>query len=135
MAWVTPKTNWVNGDYFNLDPDYERIKGNCEHLRQLIEEIYNADPTSTVLETVSVDGYPTAAFFNKISTSIDGMMRYYTLKGGQSTRRYQNNGVAWNAQELNAIENNQLLLYNALTGQKSCLRRLQYTLGGVKLGS
>lgn len=26
MAWVTPKTNWVDGDYFNINPDYNRIK-------------------------------------------------------------------------------------------------------------
>ena len=135
MAWITPKTDWVNGDYFNLDPDYDRIKGNCEYLRQLIEDIYNTNPTSTVLDTVSVDGYPTATFFNNIVATIDAMMRYYTMNGGQSTRRYQANGVGWSAHELNVIENNQLLLYNALTGQKSCLRRLQYTLGGVKLGS
>lgn len=35
MAWVTPKTNWVDGDYFNINPDYNRIKGNIEYLLTL----------------------------------------------------------------------------------------------------
>lgn len=38
MAWTTPKTNWVDGDYFNLNPDYNRIKGNIEYLIALSEE-------------------------------------------------------------------------------------------------
>ena len=41
MGWTPPKTNWVNGDAFNLDPDYNRIKGNIEYLIALSEEMYS----------------------------------------------------------------------------------------------
>lgn len=135
MAWITPKTNWIDGEYFNLNPDYERIKGNIEYLIELSKELY-PDYSHPLLETASIDGYPTVSFFNKVITATRLMLsECYSPKGSQSMRSYQTNGVAWNAAELNAIENNHLLLYNALRGQKECLPRLQITLGGVKIGS
>ena len=28
MGWTTPKTNWVDGEVFTIDPDYKRIREN-----------------------------------------------------------------------------------------------------------
>lgn len=134
MAWITPKTNWVDGDYFNLNPDYNRIKGNIEYLIELSKEMY-ADYSSPTLETVSIDGYPKVSFFNNVVNSTKAILNNcYSPKGHKSMRVYSSNNVGWNAAELNAIETNHLLLYLALTGQKSGIRRLQYTLGGAKIG-
>ena len=135
MAWVTPKTNWVDGDYFNLNPDYNRIKGNIEYLIDLSKEMY-PDYISPTLESASIDGYPKASFFNNVVNSTKAILNNcYAPKGNKSMRVYSSNGVGWNAAELNAIEENHLLLYQALTGQKSGIRRLQITLGGAKIGS
>lgn len=135
MAWITPKTNWIDGEYFNLNPDYERIKGNIEYLIEISKEIY-PDYSTAPLETVNIDGYPTVAFFNRVVGATRTILsNCYSPRGTRSMRTYQANGIAWNAAELNAIENNHLLLYHALRGQKECLPRLQITLGGVKIGS
>ena len=135
MAWITPKTDWVDGDYFNLNPDYNRIKGNIEYLIELSKEIYN-DYNSPALESASIDGYPHVSFFNNVVNSTEAILyNCYAPKGNQSMRVYSSNGVGWNAAELNAIETNHQLLYNALTMQKLSIRRLQITLGGVKIGS
>lgn len=135
MAWITPKTNWVDGDYFNINPDYNRIKGNIEYLIELSKEIY-ADYNSPTLESASIDGYPKVSFFNNVVNATKAILtNCYAPKGNYSMRVYSSNGVGWNASELNAIESNHLLLYNALTGQKSGIRRLQITLGGAKIGS
>lgn len=48
MAWITPKTDWFGsmtvqgdyvGDYFNIT-DYNRIKNNLEHLREMAVKVY-----------------------------------------------------------------------------------------------
>lgn len=135
MAWITPKTNWADGDYFNLNPDYNRIKGNIEYLIDLSKEMY-PEYSSTELETADITGYPKAAFFNNIvNATKDILNNTFLPNGAKSIRVYSSNGVGWNAAELNAIENNHLLLYQALMGQKSGIRRLQMTLGGAKIGS
>lgn len=134
MTWTTPKTNWVDGDYFNLNPDYNRIKGNIEYLIALSKEMY-PDYSHPMLESASIDGYPKVSFFNNVVNATKAMLNNcYSPKGNMSMRVYSSNGVGWNAAELNAIETNHLLLYQALTGQKSGIRRLHITLGGVKIG-
>ena len=133
MAWITPKTNWVDGDYFNLDPDYNRIKGNIEYLIALSKEMYS-EYDAPELETADIMGYPKAEFFNNVVNSTKAILNCYSPIGTKSMRVYSSNGTGWNAAELNAIEGNHLLLYHALRGQKSGIRRLQLTLGGVKIG-
>ena len=135
MAWVTPKTSWVDGEYFNRDPDYERIKGNIEYLVELSKELYPDYPHAS-LNNLIVGEYPTATSFAAVySLTYRILVACYTPKGAQPMRTGSTNAVFWNAAELNAIEGNHLRLYQALTGQKEGIRRLQYTLGGANFGS
>ena len=135
MAWVTPKTNWLDGDYFNLSPDYDRIKGNIEYLIALSKTLYVDYPTPT-LETADITGYPKVSFFNNVVNATRAMLEScYTPSGAKSMKLYASNGVAWPAAELNTIERNHYLLYMAFTGQKSGIPRLQFTLGGKHIGS
>ena len=135
MAWITPKTNWVNGDSFNLSPDYDRIKGNIEYLIALSKTMY-LDYDTPTLESPTTTGFPKVSFFNNVVDATQAILsNCYSPAGARSMRSYISNGIVWNASELNVIERNHLLLYNALTGQKSGIRRLEYTLGGVKIGS
>ena len=135
MTWITPKTNWANGDRFNLDPDYNRIKGNIEYLIALSKTMY-LDYDTPTLETANIEGFPKVSFFNNVVESTRAILsNCYSPVGAKDMRSYISNGIVWNASELNAIENNHLLLYHALTRQKPCIRRLQITLGGAKYGS
>lgn len=135
MSWIIPKTNWVNGDRFNINPDYERIKGNIEYLVELSKTLY-PDYETPALETVYIDGFPKSSFFNNVVDSTKAILsNCYSPVGAKSMRSYISNGIVWNADELNTIENNHLLLYNAFTRQKSVIPKLQITLGGVRIGS
>ena len=136
MAWTEPKTNWVNGDYFNLDPDYTRIKGNIEYLIALSKEMYPEYSTPGGLVYPKITSYPKENFFNDIVNTTKSIMTHcYTPIGAKSMRTYSGNGVGWNASELNAIEENHRLLYDALMRQKASLHRLPITLGGVTIGN
>ena len=134
MAWVTPKTNWENGDSFNIDPDYTRIKGNLEYLVELSKTMYR-DYNTPTLENYTTSDFPKVSFFkNIVDCTMAILSNCYTPKGAKAMRSYTSNGLVWNAEDLNAIERNHLLLYDAFTMQKSNIRRLEYTLGGVNIG-
>lgn len=134
MAWITPKTNWVNGDYFNISPDYARIKGNIEYLIALSKTMY-ADYSTPTLETASITGYPRVSFFNNVVNATKAMLEScYSPSGAKSMKLYASNGVAWTANELNIIEGNHLLLHKAFLGQKAGIPRLTITLGGKRIG-
>lgn len=134
MAWVTPKTNWVNGDRFNLYPDYSRIKGNIEYLIELSKMLY-FDYDTPSLESPTTGDFPKASFFNNVVDSTRAILsNCYSPVGTKPMRAYTSNGLVWNADDLNTIERNHLLLYDALMAQRSSIRRLEFTLGGVNIG-
>ena len=135
MAWLAPKTNWNNGEIFDFDVDYSRIKGNIEYLWQLSLTMY-PDYTISELENVTPTGYPGPSFFMRVV--------YATLEiGGEiilpesiyPMRIIIGNSMVWSANDLNAIERNHLLLYESLMRQREGIKRLQFTLGGVRFGS
>ena len=135
MAWTTPKTDWVDGDYFNLNPDYNRIKGNIEYLIELSKTMYS-EYAAPEMESADIAGYPKVAFFNNVVNATKAILNNcYSPSGSKSMRIYSSNGVGWSAAELNAIENNHLLLYKAFMGQKEGIRRLQFKLGGNRFDS
>lgn len=134
MAWVTPKTNWVDGDYFNLNPDYARIKGNIEYLIALSKTMY-ADYDAPTLETANIAGFPRVSFFNNVVNATKAMLEScYTPYGIRAMRLYASNNTGWTASELNVIEGNHLLLYKAFHGQKAGIPHLEMTLGGKHIG-
>lgn len=131
MNWVQPKTDWKNGDFFNINPDYQRIKGNIELLVAMSKEIYGDYPTIT-LKTVTINDYPTASFFNDIVNAINSMLdNCYRPLNTRSMRLYSSNGVGWDADDLNNIESNILNLYIVFKSLYEDRRRLEFVLGGV----
>jgi hypothetical protein len=135
MGWIAPKTTWANGDRFNLDPDYKRIKGNIEYLIALSKTLYPDYETPTLESPTTMD-FPKASFFNNVATATRAIGLYcvgaHTIP---TIRSYSENGLVWNANDLNTIERYHLYLYNRLNKERSGTRTLEYTLGGVNLGS
>ena len=137
MGWIAPKTNWANGDRFNLDPDYTRIKGNIEYLVALSKTLY-PDYDVPTLESPTTMDFPKASFFNNVVTAtqkIGSRCLGWQANTLMTMRSYSENGLVWNANDLNAIERNHLYLYNRLNKERSGTRTLEYTLGGVNIGS
>lgn len=132
--WKAPKTTWTDGEYFNIDPDYIRIKGNIEYLTELAFLLYGKFKTPT-LENADIYGYPKADFFNNIAEATRALLKNcYTPVGSKEMRSYFENQSIWNADDLNAIESNHQKLYEILTKQKSALNILEFTLGGNRFG-
>lgn len=65
MSWETPKTNWTNSDYFNID-DALRINRNFHELYEMAYNIYT-----------SSSGY--YVFFYDYKSGSDSVYYYYSL--------------------------------------------------------
>lgn len=131
-TWTTPKTNWKNGDYFNVNPDYNRIKGNIEWLTDFAETLYGSFEAPT-LDTMTTASIPYVDFFNNIVEATSAILdNCLSPQGARPMRLYSANGLGFSAEELNAIETNHLLLYQALPEVRNGLTKLSFTLGGTR---
>ena len=132
--WQTPKTDWKSSDYFNLNPDYLRIKGNIEALKELGGELY---PTFSLkaMGDYTIEDIPDVDFFNTVEENVEllGQKTYWPV-GYQQRQVYKENGRAWSHEDLNRLERNLQLLYTALKSQKEGCRALCFELGGGQLG-
>lgn len=68
--WQEPKTNWsgASDEFFNVQPDYQRIKGNIEYLYELSLKLF---PTYTIyeLENVTYKSIPYVDFLITLYTT------------------------------------------------------------------
>lgn len=109
MIWTEPKTNWTGAkdEYFNIVPDYQRIKGNIEYLGEYLKEIGFDSSNLYAMENVTLESVPKQTFFNNIVYNIDILKSYIgTPLNYQNMRTYVSKGSVWNYQDLNIIEKN-----------------------------
>lgn len=123
MSWITPKTNWVNFDYFTYD-DWNRISGNVEYITNLlIASGYSIDSFTPTYMLAS--GYPYIDLANKIANQINSMIDIVGLYFDKVAIRNSAECV-WDSADLNNIEgvllrifdggyNNWLDIYNNYT--------------------
>lgn len=138
MSWIVPKTGWeetyapdgtYTGDYFNLDPDYNRIKGNIQYVKDFSLKLY-ADFPLIAMGAFTIDNIPFDTFLNNIVDNVTRLeTSLYKPPGDVEMNRYAGGAVGWNASELNIIEGNILRLYNATVGQWNILNKLSYMMG------
>ena len=108
-VWTEPKTNWsgAKNEYFNIEPDYQRIKGNIEFLGDYLGYIGFDKKNLYTMENVTLESVPKQTFFNNIVYNIDILRNFIgTPINYQNMRTYVSKGNVWNYQDLNIIEKN-----------------------------
>lgn len=108
-VWTEPKTNWsgAKNEYFNIQPDYQRIKGNIEYLGDYLGYIGFDKNNLYKMENVTLESVPKQTFFNNIVYNIDILRNFIgTPINYRNMRTYVSKGNVWNYQDLNIIEKN-----------------------------
>lgn len=108
-VWTEPKTNWsgAKNEYFNIQPDYQRIKGNIEFLGDYLGYIGFDKNNLYRMENVTLESVPKQTFFNNIVYNIDILRNFIgTPINYQNMRTYVSKGNVWNYKDLNIIEKN-----------------------------
>lgn len=133
MGWVTPKTNWVSSDYFNIE-DYNRIRGNIQYVYEYALRLYKVFGID-VMQERTLGGAVAAELLNDVEKNLDKIVENtYNLIEYRPSKSFEPGQAAWNYDDLNRIERNLLLIITMLESQEAGLRRLAFELGGVQFG-
>lgn len=127
--WTTPKTSWTANDYFNLDPDYNRIKSNIQYIKDFSAQMY-ADFPLLAMGDFTIDGFPFDVFLNNIVDNVTRLeSNLFKPPNDQGMTRYAGGGNGWDYAQLNIIESNLLRLHDAMVGQWNCIPQMAFTMG------
>lgn len=131
MAWIEPKTDWTENDYFNAS-DYNRIIGNISYLKAYLDGLF-LDLTNVSLGAKKTY---TSLFYAREMNDIEQTLERlnsetYGLDVGEA-QTYKPNTPTPLWSEYNRLESAILLLYNTSVAHKENLTRLSYTLGNQK---
>lgn len=138
MAWQTPKTDWAEryaedgtyaGDYFNAS-DYQRIKGNLEHLKSMVDSLYTNTGTLPEIPDVTVASFGYASTINALERSLDTLVSVSFDPGIPDTKTWVPNAAGPRSADLNRIESSCLSLYRMLISQAAGQPKLSFELGG-----
>ena len=133
MAWTEPKTDWVSTDRFNIQ-DYNRIKGNLEHLRDKAAELLPAFELQDMgEEKTDYAGFFYADEFNLIEKNLETVNRNTFLQDYGELQTFFDNGPFIKWDELNRIESAILRIYNNLQSQHDGRRMFTFMLGTRRL--
>lgn len=132
IKWKPPKVYWVETDRFNI-VDYNRIKGNLEHLHEKACELYG----DFFVENMGPDKLSYSEWFrasecNKFENNLDAINdAVFTQDFGKKVQFYENQPfIMWH--ELNRIEGACLEIFRLLTEQKMNKPRLSLHFGNRK---
>ena len=133
MAWITPKTDWVSSDYFNIE-DYSRIRGNIQYVYEYALQLYKFFGINAMQER-TLGGAVAAELLNDVENNLDKIVENtYNLIEYRPGKSFEPGQAAWNYDDLNRIERNLLLIITMLESQEAGLKRLAFELGGVQFG-
>lgn len=128
--WQTPKTNWKEGDYFNII-DYNRIKGNINEIRSQALLLW---PDFTFEEMGSDKTYQDYGFhadeINRFEANVENIRAgTYPFKTGSRQTFYDNQPfIDW--KELNRIEEACRLIYSNIQSRYNGRKTISFILNG-----
>lgn len=133
VTWITPKTNWVDGDRV-LNKDYNRIKNNIQYLFENGGDIWSAGITDMGNDRASTDISPYRyAKFNLFEENLENLNNSGPLVLTIGSKKvFYGNGQFIDAEELNRIESATLELYTLMDSINKAKRRLDFRLGTFK---
>lgn len=128
--WQQPKTNWKEGDFFNIE-DYNRIKGNLNEIRSQALLLW---PDFDFEEMGSDKTYQDYGFhadeINRFESNVENIRAgTYPFKTGSRQTFYDNQPFI-NWQELNRIEKACRLIYSNIQSRYNGRKTISFTLNG-----
>lgn len=128
--WQTPKTDWKEGDFFNIE-DYNRIKGNINEIRSQALLLWPDFEFEEMGEDKTYEDYGFYADeINLFEANLDYICAgTYAFKIGNRQTFYENQPfIDW--KELNRIEEACRLIYSNIESRYNGRKTLSFTLNG-----
>ena len=130
------KSNWRNGDTFDIINDYGRIKSNINTVYEVSKKLYPSYDITTLGE-YDYTFIPLANFFNDIVQAINDIYdnAYKPSKYKKMNTSYVGKGFGFDADDLNTLELNIYYLYCTLQGRINLWDRCAYVTMGMEGGN
>lgn len=137
MAWETPKTDWYGrvdengvytGDRFNA-ADFNRIKNNLEHLKDMAIKLYAEFSIVSLGDDRTPRDYFYADEINQMEANLNTINSNTLQRSYGSTPSYIENGNTMNFADLNRLEGAILDLYDKLNNQTYGRRMFTWNFG------
>lgn len=129
------KSNWQNGDSFDIVTDYGRIKSNINTVYEVSKKLYPSYDITT-LGDYDYSYIPLANFFNDIVQSIQEIYNNsYKPSEYHSMNTYVGKGMGFSADDLNTLELNIYYLYCTMQGRINLWNKCGYETLGLKGGN
>lgn len=127
-TWVTPKTNWISSDYFNIT-DYTRIVGNLKYLKKWVDKLFSEVTIESMVDTKTYSSMIYAEEINAIEHNLQSLnLGSYSFDIGSGKTWYVNEPTP-TYEDFNRIESATLKIYEHLMAQYQCKRKLSFRLG------
>ena len=133
-VWQAPKTYWAATDEFRLEPDYERIRGNLEHLQAWAARIARRAEL-TPMPGERVDGLPYPEFFNRVEQNLAAVAAAVCPRASYETRSFTAGRPVWDWRDLDRIEGIEKQIGQDLQAMENSLPDLALLLGGGVFGA
>lgn len=132
MSWITPKTDWVSTDHFNI-VDYNRIKNNLNYLHEQSQLIWGEyDISDMGSDITSNEVRWQASRFNQFEANLDTINQHMLNRDIGIRQTFYDNGIFIKYSELNRIENATLLMKTIIDGWYEAMATLPFVLGNKK---
>ena len=130
MAWTTPKTNWSNGDFYNIE-DWQRMRDNAEYLCDACNAVNGTNIESKLPWKELND----ILYYEDMNDLYSAVMKVASVYEKDYRFNFTANMSMLGAEELNRFESLELELYNYMKSQLSMLPRLAVVLGRKHIGN
>lgn len=113
--WITPKTDWVPTDTYDIAVALTRVEGNLHEISIILAEIGMPVSLSEKLQWEETD-FPTAAELSRISGNIRALSGMLTLPAGLPPVPTFDDRQAFTYNDANALEEYTAALYAVACG-------------------
>lgn len=130
MAWQQPKTDWQEGEFFNIE-DYNRIKNNLHEIRMIAAKLW---PEFSLEDMGADKTYQDYGFYadeiNRFESNVERIRaNTFPFETGEQQTFYENQPfIDW--KELNRIEEACRLMYVNMASGAAGRKQLSFVLNG-----
>lgn len=128
MAWITPKTDWVESDTIEYT-DTQRIRGNYLYIADLAQHLYDVPLLVNMVEKTAYTDIFYHTDMNAFEDNLDIINNATFLFDIGTKTTYAENSLYPTPAEMNRIESAMLRIKNYLESQKTARAVLQFRLG------
>ena len=132
MSYITPKTDWVRTDRFNIS-DYNRIKNNLNYLHEKACIVFgDFDIIDMGDDLVVYTGLWDFEDFNNFESNLDTINQHMLNEDYGAKKTFYGNSPFINFEELNRIEGATVRMKTIIDGWYEGLYTLEFTVGKPK---